>query len=418
MKILVLHNRYRSGAPSGENRVVDQESKALLDSGHTVERFERHSDDIAQWSVAKRALVPARVIWSNDSRRELTQVIQLVRPDVVHIHNTFPLVSPSVLYACRRQRVPAVITIHNSRLVCASGDLFRSGSVCHECLGRRVPVPALTHRCYRDSLAATAPIVIGTIAHRAAWRTMGSAYIFVSEAQRATLSSLRLPPERTFVKANLIPLLVSPPERPEPDRMVAYLGRLDVAKGIPLLMEAWDLYTGAVHGLGLQLVIAGGGPLEAKVSEWAASRPSVTTVGVLSAAECAALTSRAQAVILPSLVEDTFGLVAVEAMAAGVAPVAAARGAFPELISDGTDGVLFEPGNAASLARALHDVDSHPARYREYGRAARRTYQRRFDPDRNIEKLLEIYRFASDRPVFACDQHLPASSSRMAPGPS
>ncbi len=399
----MLHNRYRSGAPSGETRVVEQESKALVDRGHAVERFERHSDDIEQWSWAKRVMVPGRVIWSNETRRALAQVVRAFRPDVVHIHNTFPLMSPSVLYTCRREHVPAVITIHNYKLLCASGDLFRDGSPCHECVDRRVPVPALNHRCYRGSLAATSPIVIGMVAHRSAWRTMGSAYIFLSEAQRATFSSMRLPPARTFVKANLIPRLASQQDNPERDRLVAYLGRLDAAKGIPLLMEAWDLYRAANAGEGLQLVIAGSGPLESRVAEWAVGRPSVMMVGILSTTECAALVTRARAVILPSQWEETFGLVAIEAMAAGVPPVAAAHGSFPELIRDGTDGVLFEPGNAASLARVLHDVDSDPQRYKAYGEAASRTYEQRFDPDRNIDQLLRIYRFASDYRVFRDD---------------
>src|SRR5208283_2337734 len=141
-----------------------------------------------------------------------------------------------------------------------------------------------------------------------------------------------------------------PREGRESERMVAYLGRLDVAKGISLLMQAWDLYSAANRGEGLRLVIAGGGPLGSQVTEWADARPSVTTVGILSAAECAALVARAQAVLLPSQWEETFGLVAVEAMAAGVPPVAAAHGAFHELISDGVDGVLFKPGSVASLA--------------------------------------------------------------------
>src|SRR5262245_34836497 len=135
MKILIAHNRYRSTAPSGENRVVDQESAALTALGHTVEHFERHSDDIEDWTRLQQATLPARVVWNPATKRDLGAVLRRFRPDVVHIHNTFPLLSPSVLYACRDARVPVVVTLHNYKLLCASGDFFRAGQVCHDCAG-------------------------------------------------------------------------------------------------------------------------------------------------------------------------------------------------------------------------------------------------------------------------------------------
>ena len=150
MKIVLVHNRYRSAAPSGENRVVDQEGQALRDRGHEIIPFERHSDDIEHWSAARRAAVPARVVWSREARRGLTATLREHKPDVVHVHNTFPLLSAAVLYACRDVSVPVVATIHNYKLACASGDFFRQGAVCHDC-DHGLPWPALRHGCYRGS---------------------------------------------------------------------------------------------------------------------------------------------------------------------------------------------------------------------------------------------------------------------------
>lgn len=402
MRVLVVHNRYRSGAPSGENRAVDQERMALMAAGHDVEQFERHSDQIEGSSASAKALVPVRVVWSNESSRSLSRVILRSRPDVVHIHNTFPLISPSVLRACLRQGVPAVISIHNYRLVCAADTgLFREGSVCHDCLGRRLLLPALVHRCYRHSVAATAPLVVSTVVNRRTWRCMGSAYIFVSEAQRARFSGFQLPTARTFVKGNLIPRIapIGAPTVREP--LVAYAGRLDEAKGILFLMEAWDQYQRQAAHPGLRLAIAGGGPLEGRVVEWAAARPSVEVLGVIGAQEVVDIMARARAVILPSQCEETFGMVVVEAMAAGVPPLAARHGPFPELVREGLDGLLFDHQSPPSLARILADVDSNPSTYERYGEAARQTYRERFDPDKNLERLLEIYQFAIQHPVFA-----------------
>jgi glycosyltransferase involved in cell wall biosynthesis len=416
MKIMIVHNRYRSTAPSGENRVVDTEAGALAALGHEVVRFERHSDDIETWSRARKAALPGRVVWSAEAHRDLAARLREDRPDVVHVHNTFPLLSPAVLHACRDARVPVVATIHNYKLACASGDFFRDGAVCHDCAGR-LPGPAIRHGCYRGSRAATAPVALAMTAHRRGWRSLISAYIFISAAQRDLLTGLRLDPDRVFVRHNLIPpraglaAVTEPgstepgpaepgPAEPAADPVVVYAGRLDEAKGAALLMAGWDHYRAAAGDPGLRLLIVGAGPLDDEVAAWAASRPSVELAGQVDARTCARLMSGARAVLLPSAWEETFGLVVVEAMALGVPPVATAHGSFTELITDGVDGVLFRPGDPAALGQAVADVAAEPARYATYGRQARETYAKRFDPERNLDQLIEIYRYAIDHRVL------------------
>jgi glycosyltransferase involved in cell wall biosynthesis len=180
---------------------------------------------------------------------------------------------------------------------------------------------------------------------------------------------------------------------------VVYAGRLDEAKGARLLMAGWDGYREKSGEPGLDLVIAGGGPLGDEVAAWASTRPEVEMKGTVSSDRCAELISRARAVLLPSAWEETFGLVAIEAMAAGIPPIAAGHGSFAELITPGVDGVLFSPGDASELALAIADVEGNPERYEDYGDQARKTYEQRFDPQRSVEELLDIYRFAITHPV-------------------
>jgi len=396
MRVLIVHNRYRSAAPSGENRVVDQEGEALAALGHEVIRFGRSSDEIGQWSVAKKASLPARTIWSRETSRDLKAVLREHRPEVVHVHNTFPLLSAAVLYACRDARVPVVATIHNYKLMCADGTFFRRGTVCHDC-AHGLPVPAVLHGCYRGSRPATAPVALAMSLHRQAWRSLISAYIFISASQRDLLTGLDLAPSRIFVRHNLIPGRSRSRHVRTPT--VVYAGRLDEAKGIRLLMAGWECYRGTSGEPGLNLVIAGGGPLGDEVAAWASARPSVEIVGIVSGDRCAELISRARAVLLPSAWEETFGLVAVEAMAAGVPPIAAGHGSFTELITPGVDGVLFSPGDPGALGLAIADVEKNPEQYEVYGDQARKTYEQRFDPQRSVEDLLGIYRFAITHPV-------------------
>ncbi len=396
MRVLQVHNRYRSAMPSGENLVVDREGEALVGAGHEVLRFGRDSDEIEHWSPVKKAALPARVVWNGEARRDLTAALRRIRPDVAHVHNTFPLLSASVLYACRAAGVPVVATLHNYRLVCASGDLFRQGTICHDCM-HRLPVPGVLHGCYRGSRAATAPLVVANVAHRRAWRSLVSAYVFISAAQRDLHVGLRLPPDRVFVRHNMIPRRDVPMVPREP--IVVYAGRLDEVKGLRLLMAAWDRYRAMSPGPGLRLVIAGSGPLEREVAAWASTRPSVEMTGYVPAAQVAELRSRARAVLVPSAWEEPFGLVVVESMAAGAPPIAAGHGSLAELITPGVDGVLFPPGNPAALAEAMADVEADPERYESYGKQARETYEQRFNPEHSLKHLLDIYGFAIARPV-------------------
>jgi glycosyltransferase involved in cell wall biosynthesis len=392
MKILLVHNRYRSNSPSGENRVVDQETKALVAAGHVVEHYERRSDDIDGLPLWRRAFVPGQVLWSHSAAREVGRVLGSFEPDVVHVHNLFPMISPSVLRECRRRLVPTVATFHNYRPICPSGDLFRDGAVCHDCVGR-MPVPAVVHGCYRCSSLATAPLALSLVAHERIWQTSLSAYIFISAAQRDLYSSLNLPRKRCFVKSNLV-YPMNAERQSEP--LIVYIGRLAELKGLRLLMKAWD----RAATTNLKLVIAGAGPLEEEVRQWAATRPEVQAPGLISRDDCISLLARARATVVPSVWEEPFGLVVPEAMSASVPSIAPSHGSFPELISDGVDGVLFPTGDFDALARLIEDVERDPQRWEALGQKARLTYEHRFEPLTNVKQLEAIYRFASESPVW------------------
>jgi len=420
VKILLVHNRYRSSSPSGENRVVDQEHDALIDAGHDLRLFECFSDDIAQLPIRRKALIPLEIVWSDRSARALDHVLQVFKPDVVHLHNLFPLISASVLQSCRRRRSPCVATFHNYGHICSRGTLYRTGALCRDCVGHRFPMPAIYHGCSRGSLVTMLPIALAMASHRMAWRTIPSAYIFLSEAQRREHDHLAFPATRCFVKPNFV--LPPDPAAPTED-MVVYLGRLTEAKGMRVLMQAWDHFTRDRSQPGLRLAIAGSGPLESEIRSWAKDRPSVEVLGLLDREKCASLLSRARALIAPSEWPEPFGLVIAEAMAAGVPPVATARGSFVDMITDGVDGMLYPPGDLAALGDLLQMIERSPGHLAELGAAARRTYEKRFTRSGNVARLESIYHFAIDNPrsldiPIAPPTPAPTSTSqRMLEGP-
>jgi glycosyltransferase involved in cell wall biosynthesis len=390
MKVLVVHNRYRSAQPSGENNVVDQEVALLRDGGHDVALFERRSDDIATRSLLGRAAVPLLVPWNPAARRELATRLRADRPDVVHVHNTFPLLSPAVLAACADADVPAVATLHNYTQVCPPGTLHRDGRTCTECVGTS-PLPAIRHGCYRGSRLATVPMAVGLAANRRRWWSGVARFFCISSAQRDVLVRAGMPAERLTVKHNFVP---DPGvRRTAAGEYVLYLGRLAEEKGVRLLMAAWESIA-AGGSLGVPLVLAGAGPLQDEVTRWAQGREDVRYLGLRGPAECRDLVARAAAVVAPSTWLEAFGLVVVEAMAAGVPAVAAAHGAFGELVEDGVTGLLHRPGDPESLASCLRRVVAAPARNRELGEAARRRYERDFTPSVGLDRLLAGYRAA------------------------
>lgn len=390
MHVLVVHNRYASAQPSGENKVVDQEVELLRAAGHQVELFERRSDDIAELSLPGKAALPLLVPWNPGARSELAARLRTSRPDVVHVHNVFPLLSPAVIAACADADVPAVATLHNYTQVCPPGTLQRDGMPCTECVGR-TPLPAVRHGCYRGSRLATVPLAVSLSVNRRRWWSGVERFFCISAAQRDVLVAAGMPAERLAVKHNFVP---DPDARRSDDgEQLLYLGRLAEAKGVRLLMAAWDEIA-ADGGVGVPLVIAGTGPLEPEVAAWAAGRDDVRYVGLYDTAECQKAIARSVAVVAPSTWLEAFGLVVVEAMAAGVPAVAAGHGAFVELVDDGATGLLHRPGEAASLASRIRRVAADPVRNREMGRAARRRYEQGFSPAVGLDRLVEGYRTA------------------------
>lgn len=387
---MIVHNRYRSDQPSGENRVVDQEARLLASAGVQVSMLGPSSDEIASMSVLDTALLPGRVVWSEGERHRMRKAVRQVRPDVVHVHNTFPLLSPSILVACAQERVPVVMTLHNFRLACANGSLFRDGRPCERCIGRR-PWSAVRFGCYRDSRVMTFPVAAMIAVHASigTWARHVSRFIVMSEFGRQMMIRVGLPPDRLVVKPNF----VEEPgvRRSGPGEHVLYLGRLAPEKGLDLLAEAWSMTGGS-----LPLLVVGDGPLRGQVERWAASTPTVSFLGRRTPGECEDLLARARALVVPSRWYETFALVAVEAFAAGVPPIAPRHGPFPELIDEGRNGLLFDPGDAAGLADGIERLARDRSLATRAGVAARRVYEQRFTPERNLADLLGVYEEAME----------------------
>ncbi|MFB9234526.1 glycosyltransferase [Plantactinospora siamensis] len=331
MKVVVAHNRYRTGQPSGENTIVDAEIEQLTGAGVEVLPFLRSSDEIPELPPAARALLPLSPIYAPGAQRDLARLIEAQRPDLVHLHNPYPLLSPWVVRTAHRYGVPVVQTVHNYRQVCSSGIYFRDGRICTDCRGRALGVPAIVHRCYRGSRAQSALMATTLAVHRPTWRSVDR-YIALTGGIAEHLRGYGIPAERIVIKPNGIP----DPGAPAPlgDGFL-YYGRLSGEKGLGLLLEAWQRHPDGALGT---LRIAGDGDLRPLAEAAAVARADVEYLGPLDRSGVAAALRRTAVVLVVPTWYDVLPTVVIEAMAAGRPVLGTALGGIPYLLGVGDGG--------------------------------------------------------------------------------
>lgn len=398
MKILLLHNYYRSSAPSGENTVFEAERELLQSRGVEVVEFTRHSNDLARrgaLGTLKGALVAP---WNPASVRAVARLVETERPDLVHAHNTFPLLSPAVFRAARGTPAATVLTLHNYRTFCAAGIPMRKGRPCTECLDEHSAVPALRYGCYRNSRAATVPMAVMIGLHRrlGTWRQDVDAFIALTEFQRDRLVAAGLPEEKVHIKPHFY---ADPPvPRPWADRedTVVFLGRLGEEKGLYPLLEAWRRWGPDAPRLDL----IGEGPervgLE-RMLEGSPARERVDFLGQVPFMEAQQRLARARLLVLPSLCFEGFPMAIREALALGVPVAASNLGSMPCLIDEGRNGVLFEPGDAADLLEKVRGLWEAPERMASMALAARADFDAKYTADANFTQLMAIYEKAIEQ---------------------
>jgi glycosyltransferase involved in cell wall biosynthesis len=381
MKVLSVHNSYQK--PGGEDQVFAQEAALLRSHGHQVSLFRASNDTVK----GKNPLVVLRdTIWNREMYDELFERMRAERPDVVHVHNTFPVISPAVYYAARENGIPVVQTLHNYRLICPAATFFRDGTLCEACLGKSIPWPGVVHGCYRNSRVTTAvaATMLATHNFKHTYSDVVSAYIALTDFARCKFVHAGLPMEKIFVKPNF---LETDPGRGEGKGNYAlFVGRLTPEKGISTLLDAWRQLSPD-----LRLEIAGDGPLAPEVEKAAAELPNITWLKWLPRTEILQRMKDASVLILPSTWYEGFPMIIAEAFAVGLPVIASNLGSMPSIVDDRRTGLQFEAGNPTALKDAICWWLANPSEAACMRRRAREEYENKYTAERNYTQLMNIY---------------------------
>ena len=395
MKILLVHNSYQQ--PGGEDVIFEQEGQMLKNAGHDVVLYRRSNWESQAYPGIQKIILAKGALWASDSRRDLVRLLREEKPEIVHVHNTFMMISPSIYSACHEANVPVVQTLHNYRLLCPAATLFREGKVCEECVGGSL-WPSVKYGCYRDSRPTTAVVAMMLTTHRllGTWEHQVTCYVALTEFSRSKFIEGGLPPGKIFVKPNFVS--PDPYARTGNGDYALFVGRLSPEKRVTTVLAAWKRLPRSIP-----MKVIGGGPdraqLEAQAVEGGLT--NVQFLGHLPREQTLAAINNARFLVFSSEWYENFPVTIAEAFACRTPVVASNIGAMKEIVSDGRTGLLFSAGDAEDLSQKVAWAWSHPDEIRVMGIEARNEYESKYTAEKNYTMLMEIYQRALERVTFA-----------------
>jgi glycosyltransferase involved in cell wall biosynthesis len=360
----------------------------LEHAGHQVTTYCRSNWEVDSYRGIRLVGLAKKTVWASDTRREFLRLLRQEKPDVVHVHNTFVMISPSIYSACSEAKVPVVQTLHNYRLLCPAATFFRDGKVCEECVQGSL-WRGVRHACYRQSYSASAVVALMLASHRLrdTWKREISCFVALSEFARNKFIEGGLPQEKIFVKPNFVS--PDPRARTSNGDYALFVGRLSPKKRVNTVLDAWKRLT-----LSIPILIIGGGAEDREQLEAQAAGDGLANVhfkGQLPREQTLAAINNARFLVFASEWYENFPVTLVESFACSTPVICSRMGVMPEIVSDRTTGLHFTPGDPDDLARKVEWAWGHPAEMRAMGRDARKEYESKYTAEKNYPLLIDIY---------------------------
>lgn len=387
MRILQIHNYYQF--TGGEDVAVEAEYSLLQENGNDVDLFEVSNENIR--GVKAKIKTAINVSYSRKYKKKLIEKIEDFKPNIVHVHNFFPLLTPSIYDVCKRFGLPVIQTLHNYRIICPGAYLMKNGVTCEDCLTGSAFKAAL-YGCYRNSRIGSLPVayMVQTHRKRQTWKKKVTLFIALTEFAQEKYKTAGLPSKKIEVKSNFI--------HPDPGtgngigKYALFVGRITQEKGILTLLQAWK----KIRGVPIKII--GDGPLIEDLYKIRTRRnlSNIEILGQHDRKEVFHFIKNAKFVLFPSECYETFGLICVEAFACGKPVIASRLGSMAEIVEDGVTGLHFETGDSDDLADKAQWLSDHPDICARMGKNARKVFLEKYTADKNYEILMNIYQRAID----------------------
>lgn len=382
--ILIVHNYYQ--IPGGEDTVVANEKKMLEAHGHKVVLYSRNNSELKSMSKWKKLILPLSTVFNLKTYRDVKRLIRVEHIDIVHVHNTLTLVSPSVYYAAKAMKIPVVQTVHNFRLLCPGATFYRDGHICEECVTKGL-MYAVKHNCYRGSKLQTLACVVSTTIHRLTGIYGKISYICLTEFNKEKLLQLKqIKADRVFVKPNFVETAtdeIVPYNKRE--NTFIFAGRLDKLKGINILFDAWR----QMGKTAPKLIICGTGSMEEWCRKFLIDYPecNIEMKGFVPNKETKKLIANSKALILPTQWYEGFPVTILEAYSAGTPVIGSNIGNVANLINSSL-GATFIYNSPESLINVISHCNFKSEIIEEY-------YRENYSEDKNYSMQIQCYKRAA-----------------------
>ena len=390
MKILAIHNFHRKGSASGDDQVFKSETTLLEEHGHDVIRYTVTNDEFDKSGFIGKVATTFGMLWNFQHYRNVRKLVEAEKPDVVHVHTFFPLLSPSILYAAKRSDAKVVATLHDTRFVCPCATSLRGTKLCNEC-GDGNYFRMCKYGCFKGSRLQSFIVACIFTYHRLrkSFYKQIDRYICLNENQIQLLRSIGFDENKIVKKYNFVPdvdVNVDTAASTElPERYVVFYGRIGEEKGIRILMQIWN----DIHDI--PLVVMGGGPLEAEFRNWAEKKENVFYLGYTQHDKCLSIVKRAEFVVFPSIWYEGCSMVEIETESLGKGIIATDLGFSQEAIENGVNGFKVPLGNVEGFEKTIRELWVNQEQIHSLGENARLDYERKYLPEDNYQQLLEIY---------------------------
>ena len=391
MKILVIHNFHRKGSASGDDQVFKSETALLEEYGNSVVRYTVSNDEFDNAGISGKIISTFGMLWSFKNYNAIQNFIKKEKPDIVHIHTFFPLLSPSILYAAKRCGIPVVATLHDTRFVCPCSTSLRGTQLCNECGDGRY-FRMCKYGCFKDSKLQSF-LVAGIFKYhriRRSFYTQIDKYICLNENQISLLKDIGFDREKIVKKYNFVPdreaNLKAIKIEGLPERYAVYYGRIGEEKGIRILMKVWEQLSD------IPLVVMGGGPLDGEFKAWADKKDNVYFLGYTQHEKCLSIVKGGEFVVFPSIWYEGCSMVEIETESLGNALIATDLGFSVEAIENGINGYKVPLGDVDGFTETIKKLWNNPEECQRLGKNARADYEAKYLPEDNYRQLMEIYK--------------------------